>query len=176
MTNWEHLQFPYRKIIASIHKSHVNSTDGIRFLIAPHNPESLFSTLAFQKKVNKQWITLCTCIGRKALSTWTDWSGGHLSSERLRTAEKKTQHKSQDKREPDSPDRPRVTVKTTQKLQRKWGMYCVKALVLSPDLCLSLRWAVAISSCLWHFKNPVLLHFLLLSSASERVNHTLRLC
>lgn len=119
VTHWEHLQFPYRKIIASTHKSYSSSTDGTWFSIAPHNPESLFSTLAFQKEVNKQWITLCVCIGQKALSTWTHWSGYHLSRWMENSKKKKKTAWEPDKREPDSPGRPRVTVKTTQKLHKE---------------------------------------------------------
>lgn len=66
VAHWEHLQFEYR-IVSSTPKSHPSTTDGIRFWIASCKA----STVAFQW-VNKQWITLCVCIGQKALSTWTD--------------------------------------------------------------------------------------------------------
>lgn len=87
----------------------------------------------------------------------------------LRTT-KKTPAWEPDKREPDSPRRPRVTVKTTLKLDRKCKICCLKGLVLTPDLCISLRWRVAVSSCLWCLKP---LHF---SMASEGVNPALRFC
>lgn len=77
VAHWEHLQFQYRRAVSSTPKSHSSSTDGIRCWITSCKA----STLAFQK-VNKQWITLCIYIGQKALSTWTDWPGDHLSREK----------------------------------------------------------------------------------------------
>lgn len=76
VAHWEHLQFQYRRVVSSTPKSHPSSTDGIGFWIASCKA----STLAFQRVTGSGSPFVCV-LGKRALSTWTDWTGDHLSKE-----------------------------------------------------------------------------------------------